>query len=176
MGNSQAVSKLLKMVRPLVINTATAPYINKSLRQDMAQEGYLIVLESIKKYDLTKNVPYLGYLKRALYYGIYRKINEGSMYSLNEEVFDDVEAMEFVQDTSPQALDIITKNEEYAELYRGMASLTEKERCVIIELYFNKKHIAQIALNQGKKYIAVAKTRGRAIKKLREAMLKKNIL
>ncbi|NLK65574.1 MAG: hypothetical protein GX289_10840, partial [Tissierellia bacterium] len=60
---------LLKRLNPLIFKNIYKYYSpSNPLTEDLLQEGYIIILQALKNYDMNKNVHFLQYVKISLYY------------------------------------------------------------------------------------------------------------
>ena len=166
-GDKKAKEELIEMFRPLVLRTVYRCPMERGMREDMVQQGYLIVLESVKTYNPGGDVTFAGYLKRALYYGVYRSLSGRKTISLDESMCEDGKLLDIIPDESPEAEELVIDNEEQAALYKAVDTLTPGQKKIILEKYFKNKCLTEI-VSEGKTcYLSLVRMHGRALEKLR---------
>lgn len=166
-GDNKAKEELIERFRPLVLRTIYKCPMEMGMREDMVQQGYLIVLQSVNTYNPGGNVTFAGYLKRALYYGIYRSLRDRKSISLDEKICEDGKLLDIIPDESPAAEELIISNEEHAALYKAVDTLTPGQKEIIVEKYFSNKCLTKIASERKTCYLSIVKMHGRALEKLR---------
>lgn len=169
-GNKAAVEELIRKVKPLVLKVVASGFFDNNTRDDMIQQGYLIVLETIKSFDDTKNRPYLAYLKSALYYGICKKTRGKEILCLNDRAGEDMEIIDMLADDSKEADEVIIDMEEHERLHRAIDMLTERQREVIIQRFFCNMSLKDISGSMGLAYITVLTIQKKALYSLKRLM------
>ncbi len=170
-GDKYYQELLLKRLNPLIYKNIYLYYHpSNPIIEDLAQEGYLIILQSLKDYDEKKNVHFLQYIKIKLYYFYknysikHHKYTILSLESLKEKGKE-------LKSSLISQLDIIIKKEERNSLYKCLNELTNKEHEVLRLFYFEQYSIQEVSKKLNLKNRAVINIKYNAIKKLRKMMV-----
>lgn len=166
----EAQLELFDRFKPLIKKYA---YKNSNIldsTEDLSQEAFLIIIDTAKKYKEESNIPYAAYLKKAIEYGLKRKTLKDFCVSLNEQIFDEFELIDFIQDENALIPDKLIKKEVCDELYSALLKLSLYEREIIINKHFYKVNIKKIAEQKNHSYAKVAKCHSRAIIKLKKIL------
>jgi RNA polymerase sporulation-specific sigma factor len=163
---------LLKRLNPLIFKNIYKYYSpSNPLTEDLLQEGYIIILQALKNYDMNKNVHFLQYVKISLYYFYKNYFKQGiNNRTLSLEQLNKI-GKELKSDSMEQLSTIIIKEEKEA-LYKCMDELSEKERIILNLFYCRKFSIKEISDKLNLKYRAVINIKSNAVKKLRKKMTK----
>lgn len=172
-GDKKFQEILLKKMRPLIYKNIYKYYEpNDNNIEDLVQEGYIIILKSLKTYNKTLNIHFLGYVKSNLifyYKNYYRNTkNQRKTISLNQTLCDSQSSLgleNLIADKSIDPVDNITKNEEIKELLTNIQKLSIKEQNVLNMYYIDELSMSEISkqLNIayrtaiGRKYTALQK-------------------
>ena len=159
---------LLKRLNPLIYKNIYKYYSpSNPFVEDLLQEGYLVILESLKNYDIDRNVHFLQYVKIKLYY-FYINYYKKSMrqYALSLEYFNEG-GKTLKSACEDQAAAILTAEEKKA-LHKCIKQLTEREQKIINLFYFQGLSIQDISLELELKYRSVINMKCLALKKLRK--------
>ncbi len=163
---------LLKRLNPLIYKNIYKYYSPSNIiTEDLLQEGYIVILQSLKDYDTSKNVHFLQYVKIALFYfykNYYKKDMKNTTISM-----EDLSAMgkELKSNSSNQIDEIINKDERYL-LNKCLKKLTKKEQEVLRLFYGEQYSIKKLSEELNLKNRAVINVKYNAIKKLRKMMKK----
>lgn len=171
-GNVQGKEELLNDLNPLIIATIKRCYYKPHEFDDLIQEGRVLVLECIENYDETKGVYFLGYVKTMLRYYYLNKHKQKTSLSLNEKVGEDQEEelIDLLESDSEDAIDQMIESYEREALTKAIDSLTQRQRDIIIDFYFENLPIPQIAKKYGIAYRTVVNTKTAALKKMKEKL------
>lgn len=171
--DTDSIGMLLIRLRPVIISN-----INKYCNyvkdfDDLIQDGYLHVIKGLDKYDVSKGVNFLGYIKYSLmYFYLDKSKKHESHLSLNERVLCDAdnsaEFIDFLED-----IDIcLEKDYEHKEvvssLYKAIESLSDRERQIIVMYYIGDYDLKTIAIKLGVAYRTVVNTKVSGMRKLRK--------
>jgi RNA polymerase sigma factor (sigma-70 family) len=167
-GDKKAAEELLLRMEPLIFKTIKARFFDSRDREDMIQQGYLIVLECIRAYDESKNELYPGYLKKALYYGLFQRPKIEEVQCLNSELEDGIELIDLIEDIQADAAEEAIRNNECLCLKEAVKMLPEKQRYIITERFFKSRELKDIAADRGISYSCVIKQQARAMTNLRK--------
>lgn len=154
---------LLQKLKPLIFrNIYTYWNPMDPITEDLEQEGYLLILESLKTYDKNQSVHFLHYIKiKILYFykNYYRKIkNENRNIKFEEKLYTE------------SSLDSILKKEIINELLLNIQKLSPKEQKVIYLYYYEQMPMKEIPINLNIPYRTCIGRKYCAIKKLKKYM------
>lgn len=169
-GDKNYQEILLKRLNPLIYkNIYQHCFPSNPLVEDLAQEGYIVVLQSLKDYDKKRNVHFLQYVKIRLCYFYKNFFKDTSKYnSLSMENLNRL-GKELISSDANQLEAIILKEEKDA-LIKCINELSEKEQKILLLFYFEGFSIQEISKKLKIKYRSVINTKFNAIKKLRRVM------
>lgn len=171
-GDKIYVEILLKRLNPVIFkNIYTYWSPSDPLTQDLQQEGYMIILQSLKDFDTDRKVHFLQYVKIRLYYfykDYFKKSIKNDALSM-DHLYET--GRELISDCRDQLTSIIVKEEEDS-LHKCIDELSEKEQMIISLFYFRRLSIQEIADKLGIKYRAVINIKSNAVRKLRRKMSK----
>lgn len=171
-GDKNYQEKLLKRLNPLIFKNIYK-YYNPSniITEDLLQEGYIVILQSLKDYDKSKNVHFLQYVKIRLFYfykNYFKKNIKSTTISIEE--LSSI-GKELKSDNSNQ-IDSIIKKEERNLLNQCFKELTKKEQAVLHLFYCERYSIQKTSEKLNLNNRAVVNIKYNAIKKLRKMMEK----
>lgn len=159
---------LLKRLNPLIFKNIYLYYHpSNPIIEDLAQEGYIIILQSLKDYDIKKNVHFLQYIKVKLYY-FYKNLSKKHHKYITISLENLKEKGNELKSSSLSQLDIIIKKEERDLLYKRLNELTNKEQEVLRLFYFEQYSIQEISKELSLNNRAVINIKYNAIKKLKK--------
>lgn len=171
-GDKIYVEILLKRLNPVIFkNIYTYWSPSDPLTQDLQQEGYMIILQSLKDFDTDRKVHFLQYVKIRLYYfykDYFKKSIKNDALSM-DHLYET--GRELISNCRDQLTSIILKEEEDS-LHKCIDELSEKEQMIISLFYFRRLSIQEIADKLGIKYRAVINIKSNAVRKLRRKMSK----
>jgi RNA polymerase sporulation-specific sigma factor len=155
------------------------PLIKKCIRmylkdpnsfEDAMQEGRIAILTCIRNYDITSPAYFEGYVKMAVIYSIrnFASKSKESM-SLDEETEDGRDFHDILDSGMDIEEDAIRK-ERRDLLKAALDKLTEGERKVIDEFYFEGKSMREISRSRRCHYMTVVKHKEKALERLRREM------
>lgn len=171
-GDEKAKETLLMKLNPLIISSIRRYYNKKDIYEDLIQDGYEVILKSIKDYDTDKGVHFLGYVKSMLKYCYLNKHKEKKLLSLNEPIDDELELMDLIIGDEEGPLKQIVEQDESSVLYNSLNCLTKRQKRIIADFYINGKAINEIAEELGISYRTVVNIKVSAMKKLKEIIVK----
>mgnify|MGYP000980156955 CR=1 FL=1 len=163
---------LLKRLNPLIFKNIYTRYSpSDPFIQDLQQEGYIMVLQSLKDFDPGRNVHFLQYIKVRLTY-FYKNYFSKSTKDKTLSLDDLREAgKEIISEGMDQVTSVLIKEEKEA-LHRCIDELTEKEQMILKLFYFKELSIQEISETLNMKYRSVINTKSYALNKLRRKMSK----
>lgn len=173
-GDRSSKEKLLFKLKPLILSSIKRYYNDYSQYDDFIQEGYEIILNCIKNYDNSKETKFLGYVKLQLKYHYLDKHKEKSLLSLNETIDDGEEFIDYIKDDGFGPLEIAINNQERESLYRGLSSLSKRQREIFISYYIKGMNMVDISKELDISYRTVVNTKTKAVEKMKK-IINKNI-
>lgn len=175
-GNKNYQEILLKKLHPLIYKSIYSYYDAKdSITEDLAQEGYIIILQCLKNYDKGRNVHFLRYVKTKLnffYKNYYRNTKkQRETKSLNQKIEDsdaniEIENIIAVKNISPE--DEIAYRDEIDGINANITKLSKKEQDVINLFYYEELNMYEIAKKLNIAYRTAIGRKYTALKKLRK--------
>jgi|GEM_PF-2587538 len=151
--------------KPLIIYEAKK--IFGKVNDDLIQEGYLVFLEAKKKFDKTRGVPFNAYLAQQLRFHYLEETRKSKpALSLQgrageEGTLEDV--LPAKEDTEEEVMEM--QMEE--KIKQALNQLSDQQRNIIIEIFFNNKKLPQVADDMEITYETAKTHKKRAMKKLR---------
>lgn len=171
-GDKNYQEILLKRLNPLIYNNIYKYYSpSNPLTEDLLHEGYIIILQSLKDYDIKRNVHFLHYVKIRLYY-FYKNYYKKSITHSTLSIEDLDRRGKELKCNNIEQITAIILEEEKNELYKFINTLSQKEQQILNLFYFQQFSIKQISDKLNLKYRSVINVKSNAVKKLRKMMTK----
>jgi len=173
-GDDESVEKLFDMLKPLILSVSSKFYFGDMDRDDLLQEGRLMILESLANFNRDKGVHFLGYIKSKLKY-MYINLNKEKNYevSLNTRVElgeGSVELMDILEDESVDIeVDFLNKV-DVENLRNSLGFLTSREYQVVNMYYLENMSMKDISRKLDLAYRTVVNTKVNAVEKLRKIL------
>ncbi|WP_326908138.1 RNA polymerase sigma factor [Sedimentibacter sp. MB31-C6] len=174
-GDMNCQETLLLKLHPLIYKNIYKYYQESDNNiEDLTQEGYIVILQSLKSYDENRQVHFLRHVKSNIdyfYKNYFRNTkNLRKTISLNNTMEDMNIEYEDIIDSQYDLLKDIIEHEEKKELSQEIAKLSIKEQ-TILNLYYNEKlSMKQISNKLNIAYRTAISSKYIAIKKLRKFM------
>lgn len=177
-GNKKTQEILLNKLHPLIYKNIYKYYSHDNdIVEDLVQEGYVVILNSLKSYEETKEVHFLGYVKSNLYYfykNYYRDTkNHRKTISLNQNIGEQINSQELGSIMIGCALDPIEEiliKYEISELLTNIKKLSPKEQKVLSMYYIDELEVREISCQLQIAYRTVIWRKYMALKKLKKSM------
>lgn len=171
-GSVKAREEIINRLQPLIISSIRKYYNRPNEYEDLVQDGNVKILECIGDFDAGKGVHFLGYVKTMLRYMYLDKNKTKVNYSLNEVAGDsDMELIDLLVSEDRGPMDLVLDKEQNQWVKDILASLTDRQREVLIFFYMENMKIEEIATLLGVSYRTVVNTKTRALEKLRERII-----
>jgi RNA polymerase sporulation-specific sigma factor len=164
-------AEIIKEFEPLIKKCIKLYIKDPGSFEDAMQEGRLAILGCIKNYDITSPVHFEGYVKMAVIYcirGFASKHREN--ISLDEETTEEGGSLHDLIDSGVDVEGDEIKKEEINSLRAALDKLSEGERKVIDEFYFQGKTMREMSRGRRCHYMTVVKHKERALGRLREVI------
>ena len=141
---------ILEKAHPLIISSINKYALSKDEFEDLYQEGVLMELELLDKYDGSKGVDLFYYLKVQLrfFYLNYERYKKKTM-SLNEPIGDDIVLMDTLIDQHSNAEEIMISKWEYKTVYKAFQSLDSEDKFIIEQSIIMKRTLDDLAKELG---------------------------
>lgn len=170
-GDKSSLENILSEFTPLIIKYSSSIYLSSYSREDLIQEGYLYLVNIIKKYNPKRNrfVVYASIaLKNNYNYLIRQKARYNMELSYNNSTGQsDGDFGYFLTDN----LDIEEKFIQYKNktaLYSALKNLGEEELDILIHYYFKELSIKNYALKNNMLYHNCVNLKRTALSHLKE--------
>lgn len=168
-GNKEALEEIIDRLQPLIISSIRKYYNKGNEYEDLIQEGNLTILESLKDFDPSRGVHFLGYIKLNLKYLYLNKHKRKIHLSLNEPVGNgEVEAIDLLESKAKDAIDILLEDERSLELNMALERLTERQKEVVLLFYMENMSMEEIGKKLGISYRTVVNLKTKALENLRK--------
>ncbi|MDI6600170.1 MAG: sigma-70 family RNA polymerase sigma factor [Thermoanaerobacteraceae bacterium] len=166
-GDQESAVEILRRFAPLKIKLIKNYFGYGTDWDDYLSEGDRIIMESIRDYDLGRNVPFESYLKIKLRY-LYQNIRarKKELIYLDQEIGDGITMTDILESDDPPIDEPIIGIAERDEVREALNSLTEKQKTIIELHFYQEKSIRQCSEIMGISYQSAVELKGRAIKSL----------
>ncbi|WP_026485832.1 sigma-70 family RNA polymerase sigma factor [Caldanaerobius polysaccharolyticus] len=159
-GDKKAVEVLAQRLKPLIVSCACR--YNRYEVEDLIQDGYVMLLECVKDYEVQRG-PFLAYFKTRLKYYILNQLRKGK---------ESLPLIEGLVSSSDEKETEMFEAMEIADLKKALMTLSPKQRDVIIRYYFKGETLSEIAKSYKKHYMSVVRLKERALDKLKKQLIK----
>jgi len=169
-GDKNCQEILLQKLTPLIYKNIYMYWSPSDLiTEDLVQEGYLLILESLESYDEKYNVHFLQYIKIKIlfFYKNYYRNNKKYKFELN---ISDINILN--DEKSP--IEQVIKDEEIKELVNNLKKLSAKEQEIIYLYYHKRLPVSEISEALNIPYRTVIGKKQVAIKKLKKSTVSVN--
>lgn len=164
-GDKNYQEILLNRLKPLIYKNINKYILfNSSLREDLLQEGYVVILESLISYDIYQNVHFLHYVKIKLEY-FYKN------YFKNEYKKHTVQlSQKHVDAYSLFDSDNIIVKEEKKLLLEGIKKLNNEQQKILYLYYYKNTSLKEISNVLNMPYRTVIGKKKSAVKTLKKLL------
>lgn len=170
-GDEEAAAEIIRRFAPLKIKLIKNYFGYGTDWDDYLAEGDRMILESIRDYNLEKNVPFESYLKIRLRY-LYQNLRakERELVYLDREIEDGISLVDILESDDPPLYEAIIGQAERDEVREALNDLTERQKTIIELHYYQDKSIRRCAEIMGISYQSAVELKGRAIDAMRERL------
>lgn len=163
-GDKNCQEILLQKLRPLIYKNIYMYWgTSDPDTEDLAQEGYALILESLKSYDEKYNVHFLQHAKTKIIY-FYKNYYRKSKKQKNEiNITENI-----CYNDEKSALDLVITGEEITELLNNLKKLNIKEQKIIYLYYQEQLPLTEISKNLNIPYRTALGRKQTALKKLKQ--------
>lgn len=162
---------ILEKAHPLIISSINKYAISKDEFEDLYQEGAMVILESLEKYDESKGVDLFCYLKMQLkyYYLNYGRYNKKTI-SIYEPIGEGIDIADTLVDESSYVEDSILSNIEVKEAYKALMDLSYEERYIVRESIMRHRTLDDLAKELGMSRTTLFRKKKCIIKRLSDKL------
>jgi len=141
---------ILEKAHPLIVSSINKYALSKDEFEDLYQEGVIVILESIEKYDESRGVDLFCYLKMQLkyYYLNYGRYNKKTI-SIYEPVGEGIDIADTLVDESSSIEDILLSSFELKEAYNSLMDLSYEDRYIVEESIIRQRTLDDLAKELG---------------------------
>lgn len=162
-GDKKYQEILLEKLNPLIYKNIYKYWnASDSLIEDLAQEGYIIILESFSSFDISRNVHYLQYIKTKIEYFYKNYYKKTQKY--NDKIYNENKVYETIE----SGIELLIAKEESAELSNIITELSEIEQKIIYLYYYHELSLKYISELLNIPYRTVVSKKHLAITKLKK--------
>jgi len=158
---------ILEKAHPLIISSINKYALSKGEFEDLYQEGVIVILESLEKYDETKAADIFYYLKMKLKYFY---LNYGRYYkktvSINEPIGEGIEMGDTLVDESSYIEEAVLSNIEVKEAYKALMNLNYEDRYIVEESIMRQRTLDDLAKELCMSRTTLFRRRKNAIKRI----------
>ncbi len=162
-GDQEALHLLMDKYKPLILKLASKYRIPSYEFEDVVQYGYLTLIKAIKMYKLESN-SFNGYVIRAIRNNILDLFKKN--VKLYNEINDD-RVLNICIDKELTVEEHILAGEEIKRLYKVLDKLSEDEKKIINDYYFNNKTLKTIACENNLNYKKIVKDKKRVLERMK---------
>ncbi len=167
----EAELALIKLFEPLMLSMGRRYTFENRIKDDFIQEGAVVLLEAIKTYDQDRGVPFAAYLKDQMFY---HYVEDAKHFRFTDSLDAPVGDNDLcLLDTLPLPVDDIDPlitTELYDLLKKCLDQLRSRQRWLIIEYYYQKRTIKDLAKELKISPSALSHYHRRTLAKLRQLL------
>jgi RNA polymerase sigma factor (sigma-70 family) len=175
-GSQEAITELFKQYKSYIFKSAYQFNIKSFDSNDLAQLGYLTILNAIKNYKPGSNT-FSGYvikaIKNTLFYTYRQNAKFEGILSLNyplsdgQDSNDEYEACFGTEDNLEER---VLNSQELIELKSALAKLPREEISLINTVYYHNDSLSNYARKSGLSYNQAVRKRDRILRNLNNRM------
>lgn len=171
-GNVDSKSQILTDLKPLVISSIIKYQYKPNDMDDLIQDGYEVILNSIQDYDHKKGAYFLGFVQMNLRHFYLNQKKTPQVLSLNSNIYDSKEILDTIASNDIDILDRIIQSQGNIKLYKSYEKLAPRQKEVISLYYINGCSMKEIAEKLNLSYRSVVNTKIQGINNLKKYLLK----
>lgn len=174
-GNQEGKEKVIDQLKPLVYKMML--YMPKDRRdpEDLFQESAVIILECIQKYDIKRNVPFIAYVQKQLWYWYKNQVYRYQyQISLDEEIEPGSTYYDLLENRGGEEdiEEAVLQEERRSLIGQALESLTPKQRLTVVFYYYKEEKMKRVAERLKCSYGTAVKHKRAALKKLKKNLRK----
>jgi len=170
LGDQDATCILLDKLNPLMISLVSR--YGRGEWEDLMQEARETVLRCIRDYQEDRNVPFVVFVQKALYYHIRNLARpEPLMDSLDAPLpGQDICLIERLESHFPSVQDELEREEAYSLLRKALLALPLEQREVLLLHFYSGISYKEIALAKGVHYQTVRGWKQKGLMQLKKIL------
>lgn len=162
---------ILEKIHPLIVSSINKYALSKDEFEDLYQEGFLTILESLDKYDASKGVDLFYYLKiqlRFFYlnYGRYKR----KTVSLNEPIGEDIVLMDTLIDQHSNVEEIVLSRWEARAAYEALKKLDNEDKYIITQSIMMRRTLDELSKELGISRTTLFRRRNKILQSLSDKL------
>lgn len=174
LGDKVAMEKLMKCFENYIYKSALGIYVAGYEHEDLMQIGYITVMNSVDKYDITKS-NFINYVTLAITNNfrcvIRNKARENAYGSIDADLGEGLRLRDILADESINIEEDYIKEKLESYLREAVEGLPFKLQEIIKYVYFEEKgRLKDYARETGINYNTVMKRKNLAFEKLRKLL------
>lgn len=172
-GDKKYQEILLNELEPLLYKNIYKYWgLNDPIIEDLLQEGYIVVLQALKNFDINKEIHFLAFIKSKIKYFYLNCYRTGLKNTINFTNHLNIDEFE-IDDLKENVEEKVLKDEEISLLKSCIDMLPEKEQQLIYSFYFDEIPVSEIAEKLNISYGAACCKKSRILKKLRSCIIRR---
>lgn len=169
-GDKNYQEKLFKKLNPLIFKNIYKYYRpSDPITEDLLQEGYIVILQSLKDYDMSRNVHFLQHVKIRLLY-FYKNYYKNNVQYNNLSIEHLKSKGREIKSKNASPLEIIILKKNKKTLYKCIEKLSIKEQDIIFYYYFEDMTMIDIARKLNIPYRSSINIKRAVLKKMRKML------
>lgn len=170
MGNKERCYELWQLMAPVRNHWVSQTYLEHWSKEDLQQQSYVLLIETLQKYDREQGMDFWGYYKMALKVWKYKKSKRRLCESSNVESIE--RAMQNHSEGSEDELIEVENQMLLQEILEAMEQLADSEREFLIDSVIMGKEAPFLAQKYGGKQSTMRSKKKRMIDKLKQKIQK----
>ncbi|HZJ56661.1 MAG TPA: sigma-70 family RNA polymerase sigma factor [Clostridia bacterium] len=169
-GCKESMGDLIERLRPLIYSVINR-YRDRGDMEDLFQDACILIMEAVRDYDEEKGVPFLGFVKSRVYFGIHNKVRRCVFELSLDRPYGDEDGLSPIDTLEDDSIDIeesLINEETSVMLGNAIGELTLKQRGIIRGYYLEGRTLKEMAAARGVHYKAVVQLKARAMEVLRD--------
>lgn len=165
-GDKNYQEILLKRLNPLIFkNIYQYNKPSDPITEDLLQEGYIVILQSLIDFDARRNVHFLQYVKIRLYY-FYKNHYKNNVKYKTLSIENLKSRGREIKSKTASHLELIILRENKKALHKCIEKLSMKEQNIIKNYYFEGMSMMDIAEQENIPYRSSINIKRAALKKI----------
>lgn len=167
----EAVLELIENYKPLILSMGQRYNYEKLPIEDLLQEGILILLEMLKRYNPDLGVPFPGFLKKQMFYYFVNKAKHFRFTdSLDAPMGEDDLSLLTLIPCPFSDFDFSDDHELWEQLKECLKKLRDRQRWLIWHYYFKQRQLSDLAVILDLSPNALSQFHRRTLKELRQLL------
>lgn len=161
-NDAEAREYIIQRLTPLILSIIKKIFPYYGDREELLQDGYVVLLECIYEFEESAGCPFLVFAKKKLLYYYLNKVRRKNL-----EVPTDLSSvLRGRDDPGYDGFSRLLK----VELYKALGGISEKQKRVVMMHYFENKSLKEISEILNLHYQSVVKLKERALANLKKRL------